>query len=897
MWHEARRQERKIRGMIVDYRKRAERRQDFYEKIKADPTQFIQLHGRKCKIHLDPAVAAAGDGAAIIVPWQGQQDNLIDRFDVRAHLDHIPVAAKTTTCEEIGSDERQCNYERYRILAQNDFLNLPEEKFLHQLYLEEQYGANAQLEAEKNLSKKKQSGAAIAYSYDDADSSTPFSHIPSATTVQQNDDDNDSVGSEIDMDVSIDISKLDTSQAHELNACGRNYGMLSNDFYSYLTKDVDEADAIRLAREEEQEKMMLSGRKSRRERRAQKERRVAGRPLSPPSYAAKEETTGEAQENESDSRSPSPENSGKITYITSFGGEDELQPHSKILINLNKGIKSMAESSLSQAGQITYAQKVKENLEKLKQVNEKRQERPKQYQYRSRSKSRSRGRYRRSSSRSKRSRRSRSRSRGRRYRRSRSRSRRSPSRSHRRKRYSSSSSSSSNSSPEYRGEKRRYSPRNQSTSKSSGTKPWPPDKLIETVPVPPKILPSPVITEPPPLQPPPVGPLMIQYPTLPIRRNVAAAAAQTKPAPEKVKIELPQPLPEEPPPIKRYYGRKKPGDTSDSDEDTTLAAGETEDEHSNDAEQEDQGLMDVETSSDKSYPFPHSSGQGVNFGLAPSGTGKQSSKNLLTAHGTNLSSSTETKVSSSGNGNGNKTLLNPRERLKRKMQILLNKQYKADKKAEIEKTERQLQQQQEREDEMRELALKLRRRQRELRHKYGTPKSSDGKTSEEETADVIKAKPRSRSASQCSKKSSKSTRSNYRNSPDRDRTRSRRSYSRDKYRGRTRSRSRSTHRHRRRNSRSRSRNRRSNSRKRIRSPDRTRYHRDRDNSRIRRSRSRSRTRINRYRETNRYQPPSRNYDRGGAANSTQTQTNDSERNNRYRVVISAPPKLKKLVDY
>lgn len=28
-----RKQERKIRGMLVDYRKRAERRQDFYEKI------------------------------------------------------------------------------------------------------------------------------------------------------------------------------------------------------------------------------------------------------------------------------------------------------------------------------------------------------------------------------------------------------------------------------------------------------------------------------------------------------------------------------------------------------------------------------------------------------------------------------------------------------------------------------------------------------------------------------------------------------------------------------------------------------------------------------------------------------------------------------------------------
>lgn len=33
MWHEARRQEKMIRGMIVDYRRRAERRKDFYEKI------------------------------------------------------------------------------------------------------------------------------------------------------------------------------------------------------------------------------------------------------------------------------------------------------------------------------------------------------------------------------------------------------------------------------------------------------------------------------------------------------------------------------------------------------------------------------------------------------------------------------------------------------------------------------------------------------------------------------------------------------------------------------------------------------------------------------------------------------------------------------------------------
>lgn len=41
MWHEARKQERMIRGLIVDYRRRAERRKDFYEKIVSISFNFV----------------------------------------------------------------------------------------------------------------------------------------------------------------------------------------------------------------------------------------------------------------------------------------------------------------------------------------------------------------------------------------------------------------------------------------------------------------------------------------------------------------------------------------------------------------------------------------------------------------------------------------------------------------------------------------------------------------------------------------------------------------------------------------------------------------------------------------------------------------------------------------
>ncbi|KAL1379472.1 hypothetical protein pipiens_014877 [Culex pipiens pipiens] len=62
------------------------------------------------------------------MPWQGQKDNLIDRFDVRAHLDYIaPVVSKpdqpaTAEDDVLDMEERSMNYERYRVLAQNEFL-------------------------------------------------------------------------------------------------------------------------------------------------------------------------------------------------------------------------------------------------------------------------------------------------------------------------------------------------------------------------------------------------------------------------------------------------------------------------------------------------------------------------------------------------------------------------------------------------------------------------------------------------------------------------------------------------------------------------------------------------------------------------------------------------------
>ncbi|XP_058822983.1 CLK4-associating serine/arginine rich protein [Topomyia yanbarensis] len=748
MWHEARKQEKKIRGMLVDYRKRAERRQDFYERIKADPTQFLQVHSRKCKIHLDPSVAAAAENPAIMMPWQGQKDNLIDRFDVRAHLDYIPtVTSKPDQPVEddvLDVEERSMNYERYRVLAQNEFLGISEEKYLHQLFLEEQFGVNAQVEAEQKASsskKKAGAGVAIGYTYEESEpvGVVPFTQtitaIEQSTATNKYDEcmksDSDS---DLDMDVSIDINKVGNAQAHEMNACGRHYGMKSNDFYSYLTKDADEAEALRMAREEEQEKIMFSGRKSRRERRAQRERKFAGRPTSPPSYAAKEELIPRTYDDPNDSsRSPSPVNSGKITYITSFGGEDELQPHSKISISFNKDLQGQAGSSKSKAG--SYAEKVKQNLEKLKTMSTKQEESkiPAQYQRRSRSYSdRSRSG---SRSRSWRRRKSRSRSKGKRtyskYRRhSRSTSRSSRSRSHSRSRRGSRrspdygsrhrkarSSSSSSSSP-VRKPVRKTSSSNSNSSRSPSpirTKPKqlsppvrktsiktePPEKVLAPIAAPEVAIPPPVL---------PVVPVKKEEPSI------------------KVPV-LVEPEPEVP--IRRYYGRKRDDQSSSECESSSDSSDDDEPDIKPDSAMESSTI--AQSSDQTGGPLLggitikqeklESGSSALATSFIPSASARFGKSSSITDAGTGSTIGTSESKSEGSSAMLASKSLNPRDRLKRKMQILLNKQFKADKKAEIEKVERQIQQQQEREDEMRELALKLRRRQRELRHKYGTPES------------------------------------------------------------------------------------------------------------------------------------------------------------------------------
>lgn len=401
---------------------------------------------------------------------------MIDRFDVRAHLDHIPPAQQVPKIEEdelVTKESSEISYERYRVVIQNEFLGLGEDQFLNQLTMEEKFGASVHQTEEKSKKKHSQCTAAIGYNYG-GDNSGPSNNSLFSQQVFTADASKESRYDELakelsddsdaDVDGVIDLQKVTNRDSLELNSVAKKYGLLAGDFTEYFKRDEEQRELSKQMKDQDNEKS--TGKKHRRDRKMNRDRRIFIKNLDPPSYAAVEESKPAEIKEESDqtsegSREPSIE---KITFITSFGNDEEennipKRDYSGGGLKFNENI-SKTKSSRNNS----YADVVKENYDRIKKINQNETTRNRRY---------SRGRYSRSRSRS-RSRDNHRRRRSpspdhRRNRRSRSRGRRSRSRSRNRRRYSrSSSSSSDNSRSKVRSESGFRKNNRRSRSRSSG---------------------------------------------------------------------------------------------------------------------------------------------------------------------------------------------------------------------------------------------------------------------------------------------------------------------------------------------------------------------------------------------------------------------------------------------
>ncbi|EYB90975.1 hypothetical protein Y032_0211g2170 [Ancylostoma ceylanicum] len=326
MWHEARRQEKLMRARIVDCSKRAEKRRRFYDSVRKDPDQFMQLHGRKCIIHTDKSIAKAAEDSNILRKWQGDPSILIDRFDARSHLDYIPPVKKKGV-EPDSEDEKQeiiCDFERYRILVINDFRDISEKDYLRKIAEKEFWRIPKDEQLKSEQEKKKKSAGSKA--------SIGFNYENSVVVKKENEDNESDDDADIeepeDIDVELDLRGADAESQRRVNCIGEAYGIRRASFAGLLRADaVARAETAELRRID-REKAALAGRDSKHERLLLKKQRALivgkGCPDEATVSLLSFVESAAAQKKailESSSSSES-EDDARPQFITTFGGDD-----------------------------------------------------------------------------------------------------------------------------------------------------------------------------------------------------------------------------------------------------------------------------------------------------------------------------------------------------------------------------------------------------------------------------------------------------------------------------------------------------------------------------------------------------------------------------------------------
>ncbi|XP_008241459.1 PREDICTED: CLK4-associating serine/arginine rich protein isoform X2 [Prunus mume] len=212
MWHEARRSERKVHDMMDAARKRAQRRAVFLAKRRGDPQQSIQVVGSRCRLYRDDGLYQASEDQQGLIPWNGKQDVLIDRFDGRALLDfiresrHLRAQEKSEEEEEL---EEFVNFERYRDLIKHRRRGFTDEEGLQHVNEEIETRVTAPFAPERSQMQQpsavKGSYSQVGFSYEgDGKEEAQFSDADDNDEDDEEDEDEDDFNSDDSGDEGMD---------------------------------------------------------------------------------------------------------------------------------------------------------------------------------------------------------------------------------------------------------------------------------------------------------------------------------------------------------------------------------------------------------------------------------------------------------------------------------------------------------------------------------------------------------------------------------------------------------------------------------------------------------------------------------------------------------------------
>ncbi|XP_040242906.1 uncharacterized protein [Aegilops tauschii subsp. strangulata] len=348
MWHEARRSERKVHDLMDGARRRAQRRYAYLARRRGDPHQSLQVSGARCRVHRDDSLYQATEDQQGLIPWNGKQDILIDRFDGRALLDFIRDSSSRSFQTQEKSEEEEeledfVNFERYRDLIKHRRRGFSDEAGLQHVAQELEAKAILPFSFEKSQSSQapvsKGAYSQVGYSYK-GDGNEHSDDLPS-------DDEDEEEGEEDGKDFSSD-----DSSDEQMENLAKEFGIKRYNWLVYMDKKVKE--------EEKRHKEIIKGdpsikKLSRRDRRkaSQSERereREAVRSVGRVSYrdpyreqrrSPSYEAYSRGRRSRSRSRSHSPSSRRhtrgthaesnyrskakppRVEYITEFGGSED----------------------------------------------------------------------------------------------------------------------------------------------------------------------------------------------------------------------------------------------------------------------------------------------------------------------------------------------------------------------------------------------------------------------------------------------------------------------------------------------------------------------------------------------------------------------------------------------
>lgn len=355
MWHEARKQEKNVKKAIVDYRKRAERRHDYYEKIKQDPVKFMQVHGQPVKIHFDESGKIQSEHSTAMMPWQGDKSQMIDRYDARSLLDFIrEVKSKPSLNIELDKEERKCNYERYRVIVYNKHKQISEKEHLRGIEANEMYGDQSQELRQKEAAEatKKQLSARrvqIGYNYGDDDPSSSTASFNNGNDDNNSNDEDEDETSDIEafingiQDIPLEDDHYTSTILDDLSRCSLEYGMTYDDFAKRLKIDQEIQEKKEIDQAIEIEKQKMAGKQSRRQRRMLKDELLKNRKIERLSYA-KYDSDQDKDNSDSDSTSSSSSDSSDEEDFEGKTKRERKQAYDKLQLEAAKNSTSLLSS-------------------------------------------------------------------------------------------------------------------------------------------------------------------------------------------------------------------------------------------------------------------------------------------------------------------------------------------------------------------------------------------------------------------------------------------------------------------------------------------------------------------------------------------------------------------------